>query len=109
MRGAQMGRLIVHDRAWDEAKDIAIRITKDSLEAGLRVYARIREAFEFVATHPGAGASCEVVNPRLKGLRYWPVTKYRNYLLLYRPLDDGAEILRVIHGAQDLARIVPDR
>jgi toxin ParE1/3/4 len=104
-----MGQLIVRELAWDEAKDIGNRISKDNLEVALRVYARIREAFEFVATHPGAGAKCEVVNPRLIGLRYWPVTNYRNYLVLYRPLDDGAEILRVIHGAQDLARLVPDR
>jgi hypothetical protein len=26
----------------------------------------------------------------------------RNYLVLYRPLPDGVEILRVIHGARDI-------
>lgn len=32
-----------------------------------------------------------------RGLRMFPVG---NYLILYREIDDGAEILRVIHGAR---------
>ena len=36
-------------------------------------------------------------------LRFWPIKRYRNYLVMYRPLDDGVEIIRVLHGARDLA------
>ena len=31
-----------------------------------------------------------------------------NYLLLYRPLPDGIELLRVLHGARDLSRVAFD-
>ncbi len=34
---------------------------------------------------------------RLKG--------FERYLIFYRPLADGAEILRVIHGARDIERL----
>lgn len=28
----------------------------------------------------------------------------RNYVAIYRPLDDGIDVLRVFHGAQDYSR-----
>lgn len=31
-----------------------------------------------------------------------------NYLIFYRPLPDGIEILRVLHGARDIAAILFD-
>jgi toxin ParE1/3/4 len=101
-----MGRLIVRDQALDEAKDIAIRISKDNLKAALDVYAAIEEAFKSLAKHPGMGTLCEVREARVKGLRFWPIRKYHDYLVLYLPLDDGVDVLRVIHGAQDLTRVV---
>jgi toxin ParE1/3/4 len=36
------------------------------------------------------------LSPRL---RSFPV---KNYVIFYRPLEDGIEIVRVLHGAQDL-------
>jgi toxin ParE1/3/4 len=32
-------------------------------------------------------------------LRSWPLD---NYLIFYKPLPDGIEVLRVLHGARDL-------
>lgn len=39
-----------------------------------------------------------VARPHIRpGLRTFPVG---NYLILYRQIDDGAEIVRVVHGAR---------
>jgi toxin ParE1/3/4 len=35
-------------------------------------------------------------------LRYFPV---KNYLILYRQLADGVEIMRVVHGSRDLGAL----
>lgn len=43
---------------------------------------------------PGMGATRFDVR---HGLRLFPAG---NYLILYREIDDGAEIVRVIHGAR---------
>jgi toxin ParE1/3/4 len=38
-----------------------------------------------------------------KELRYHPVG---NYLLLYRVIADGIELVRVVHGARDLNNLI---
>jgi toxin ParE1/3/4 len=32
----------------------------------------------------------------------------KNYLIFYRPLDEGIEIMRILHGSQDIKTIFPD-
>jgi toxin ParE1/3/4 len=32
-------------------------------------------------------------------LRSFPV---KNYLIFYRPIDEGIEIVRILHGSQDI-------
>jgi toxin ParE1/3/4 len=38
-----------------------------------------------------------------KGIRSFP---YRRYLILYRIIAEGVEIVRVVHGARDLGEIL---
>ena len=35
------------------------------------------------------------------GLRRWRVRGFENFLIFYRPIDDGIEVLRVLHGQRD--------
>lgn len=44
--------------------------------------------------------------PELRILRLFRVTGFEKILILYRPLDEGVEILRVIHGSQDVRRLI---
>lgn len=41
---------------------------------------------------------------RLKGLRSWPLKKFQSYLIFYLPIENGIEVVRVFHGAKDIAR-----
>jgi plasmid stabilization system protein ParE len=50
-------------------------------------------------------------NPKLRlrewrGLRLFRVTGFEKILILYRPLENGVEILRVIHGSQNVRRLL---
>jgi toxin ParE1/3/4 len=45
----------------------------------------------------------ESKNIDLQGVRWFPVKGFPKVLVFYRPLNDGVEVLRVLHGAQDLA------
>jgi toxin ParE1/3/4 len=49
-----------------------------------------------LATQPHLGKSVEELAPRL---RFMPLG---NYLIFYRPLPDGIEIVRLLHGARDI-------
>jgi toxin ParE1/3/4 len=46
----------------------------------------------------------EPANDQEVGVRLWPVTRYRNYLILYRVESDLIRVLRVLHAAQDWTR-----
>ena len=41
-------------------------------------------------------------HPTLAGVRVFPVSRFKKYLVFYRPVADGIEILRVLHGARDI-------
>ncbi|TGQ85717.1 type II toxin-antitoxin system RelE/ParE family toxin [Mesorhizobium sp. M8A.F.Ca.ET.208.01.1.1] len=73
---------------------IALYIAEDSPAAALRWYDEIHPHCERIADMPGIGIARPEVRP---GLRTFPAG---NYLILYRQTDDGAEIVRVIHGAR---------
>jgi plasmid stabilization system protein ParE len=38
------------------------------------------------------------------GVRLWPVSRYRNYLLLYSIDPERVRVLRILHAAQDWTR-----
>ena len=44
--------------------------------------------------------------PDLKGLRLFRVTGFEKILILYRPLKNGVEIVRVVHGSQNIQRLL---
>ena len=71
------------------------RVAVRFLDASNRDFARL-------ARMPGLGSICESDHPTLSGLRLWPIRRFKNHLILYRPLPNGIEVLRVFHGAQDI-------
>ncbi len=73
----------------------------DGVGRALRVHARIRAAFNQLATEPKMG-HCR---PDLTGsnVRWWRVLKF---LVLYEPAADGIMVLRIIHGARDVPTLL---
>jgi toxin ParE1/3/4 len=95
--------LSIQPRADDDVTRIVSRIAQDNLAAALKAYDAAEHAFKFLAENPGAGPEVEPPIPEFPGLRFWPITPYRNYLVLYSKLADGVQIVRVLHGARDLS------
>jgi plasmid stabilization system protein ParE len=44
---------------------------------------------------------------QLDAMRVWPMIRWK-CLIFYRPSESGIEIVRVLHGAQDVAAIIGD-
>lgn len=61
-----------------------------------------------LAGMPGMGTRYEPDEPLYVDLRYFPIPRFRMYLVFYRPIHDGIEVLRVLHGARDLAGILAE-
>ncbi len=96
-----MPRLLVHRLARQDVDRIADFIARHNLQAALRFVDASELAFGFLAENPRAGPRVEPPLASVPELRFWPLTPYRNYLVLYRPLpESGVEVFRVTHGAR---------
>jgi len=73
---------------------IALYIAEDNPSAASRWFENIYRHCQQLGKMPGIGVARPDVRPDLRVL---PVG---NYLILYRQIDDGAEIVRVVHGAR---------
>jgi toxin ParE1/3/4 len=80
---------------------IAAYIATDNPPAAFRWVDETRNVCELLAAQPGIGQ--QVQTKRLGPVRRHAVG---NYLIYYRPVTDGVEILHVIHGARDQDRII---
>lgn len=86
-------------QAEEDLIEIWIYIAQDSPLAADRVLNDIEERFEGLADNPLMGR----LRPDIAAeLRYFTVGKY---LILYRAVPDGVQIVRVIHGARDLPHL----
>ena len=73
----------------------------------LRFFGAVEEAIHLLYRYPDAGTPKEFANPRLKGLRSWPVPGFENIRLYYvRPDETTIRILRVLRGKRDLERML---
>ena len=45
----------------------------------------------------------------LDGLRMLRIPKFEKYLVFYRPVPEGTEIIRVLHAARDIPSIFGER
>jgi toxin ParE1/3/4 len=77
-----------------------------SLETAIRFYDAAARTFEAIADMPGIGERRETANPRLAGLRVRRIEGFEKHLIFYRPVEDGVEIVRVLHGARDIDRVL---
>jgi toxin ParE1/3/4 len=85
--------------------ELATFIQKDSPQAAVRFLEAAQETFELLARTPELGEILPVGNPHLSGVRVWQVKGFENILVFYRPMEPGVEVIRVLHGARDLAAI----
>jgi len=64
------------------------------------------ETFALLATQPDMGWRFRFRHPDLKRLRVFRVKDFEKLLILYLPLFDGVEILRVVHGSRNIETLL---
>ncbi len=73
---------------------------------GLRFLDAVDQTIQRLVAMPGTGALFDTKKPDLSGLRCSTVSGFRNHLIFYRPTREGIEIIRVLHGARDVERVI---
>ncbi len=79
-------------------------IADDSLAATDRWVDRLDEQFRLLAAQPMMGRARDELAP---GVRSFP---FGRYVVFYVPLDDGIDVVRVLHSARDIDAVFnPDQ
>ena len=89
-------KLRISEPAKEDLIEIYQHIAPENAPAAERLLKTFQEKFELLTKFPGIGRER---NKLVIGLRSFPVGKY---LILYQPMDEAVEIVRVRHGATDL-------
>jgi toxin ParE1/3/4 len=85
-------RVIRRPRAVADLIDHYAYIARDRIEAAERFLRAAGQTFDLIARYPMIGRAWESDDPRLAGIRVYPMRRYRNYLVFYRPNEAGAEV-----------------
>ena len=91
-----MNRYRISRRATIDELDIWLHVAGQSADAADRLIDAFQKNYQTLADFPGLGQTCEQLGC---GLRCFPVG---NYVVYYRPIQSGIEVVRVIHGARDV-------
>jgi toxin ParE1/3/4 len=94
--------------ARSDVLEVFLHIGADNPDAAERVFTAIEQSERALAANPGIGRRWEPSDPRMEGLRVYPVSPYRNYLILYRVVSREVHIYRVVHGSRAPQKIVDD-
>lgn len=84
-----------------QVDEIAAFIAQDSIDAALKVYDVLEEAFEQLAEMPGMGHTREDLTER--PLKFWTVFSYH---VVYVPETEPLAIVAVVHGARDVEQVL---
>ncbi len=86
-------------QADEDLIDLWVYIAQDNSAAADHLLDEFEKKFALLAGQPRLGAARSDIAP---GLRHFPMG---NYLILYREIDPGIEVVRVVHGARRLSHL----
>jgi toxin ParE1/3/4 len=101
-------RTILRDAARRDIVSIAGYISGDSPRNAERFLDNVAASIDLLLENPQIGTLRDSPRVELIGLRHWPVKRFTKYLIFYRELSDGIDVIRVLHGAMDLPAILDE-
>ena len=60
-----------------------------------------------LAKHPRMGTKRQDITPL--PVRFWTITKFPNYVIVYRPDSAPLQVVAVLHGKRDLKKVLEGR
>lgn len=99
-------RIVTHTpRAKADLLEHCVYVGEENLDAAGQFLEATEAAFAKLATMPRMGRRWQSNHPRLDAIRVWPIPGWK-YLVFYRPTEQGIDVVRVLHGAQDVAPLI---
>jgi toxin ParE1/3/4 len=100
-------RLVLSDLALADILDQADWYVTRSGEALAKRWEKaVTAAVLRVVSRPGTGTSCRFKSLELRGVKRTTISGFPKHMLFYRFNEGEIFILRVVHGARDLERLL---
>ena len=90
-----MSQYRVSDAARSDLDEIWLYIARDNPEAANKFIRSLVSRFPMLAFTPEIGRERKELSPHLRSFAIG------NYVIFYRPMENGVEVARVLHGARD--------
>ena len=81
-------------------------IAADSVDAANRVESAILTACNSLARHPQLGT--KRIEITLLPVRFWTVTRFPNFIIVYRPDTEPLQVVAVLHGKRNIKELLTD-
>jgi plasmid stabilization system protein ParE len=82
-------------------------IAEDNRDAADRVETEIVATCRRLARYPLMGTKRQDITPL--PLRFWTITKFPKYVIVYRPETVPLQVVAVLHGKRDLKEVLERR
>ena len=102
-------RILRTERALRDLDEQGTFIQQDSPQAAIRFLEAADAAFALLARTPHLGSLYQLPGPKFTGMRLWTIKGFEHYVVFYRPIERGVEIVRVLHGARDIPAILDEQ
>ena len=90
-------------KAANDAENIADYIAGSSLESAIRFLECTEATLMVLADAPLSGSRFESDHPALTNIRFRRIKGFSNHVIFYIAREQSIEVVRILHGAQDLA------
>jgi toxin ParE1/3/4 len=101
-------KILRAEAVFQDLNELAKFIQRDSPDAAIRFLDATEKSFQFLAAMPELGERQDFERKELAELRVWQVRGFENYLIFYRTVEQGIEVVRVLHAARDIAAVFDD-
>ncbi|MFO0825859.1 MAG: type II toxin-antitoxin system RelE/ParE family toxin [Gemmataceae bacterium] len=69
----------------------------------LLFHERLARALSLRESFPLSAPEYQPPDPRLPGMRYFPIRRFNAYAVFYQPTESGIRVVRVLHTSRNLA------
>ena len=88
-----MASILITPAAENDLVNMWVYIVRDSQDA--------EKTFASLLAAPRMGTLYQARRPRLEGIRFFPVSTFKNYIIYYREHPQGIEIVSILHARMD--------
>lgn len=97
-----MARYLLNILATKDLNEIADYFKSTNIEAGERFFREFNHKCQQIVAFPNSGKSYAEIKAGLRGV------SFQGYVIFYRILEDGIEILRVLNGRRNFPNFFED-